>query len=744
MHIRSLGLGSCVLLSLLGCSGKSADPAKDQNAIEPPTENIPTKQRLTEPAPWAPNVDEGRFFSRSARSWDEGELTLEDYTLQIEARNGIATLTLDVSIGNPTKEQAEAILRLPIPPGAAVTSARLWVKDEPVRGVLLGNLKARDVFDQFVDRRRDPLLVSWGYSELLNISLFPVESKDTRRFSLTWVEPVGDDKVWVPSFHEAGARLGYPEQITVNGEPAKREDRWVTIPHTVPEVKGDFRLHVQQAVLPDKVAVILDTSRNPNDRTQVWKEFEQFVTAMDGSGIDVVVTAADWLLHDLGSGKVSSTFTEIHAAGLFDQDQALGWARSAVDESGVVAVFSEQMPVMSEASLSSDSPPVFWVGKHIGRYHDEAVGRTGGKGLRGVADLAKNLQRLSPPTDAEFTWLPLDTSTGHIAWLGRKRGSISPTTMSPEEALYHRATLRRKVLPFHKIVSPGTSILALESEKAYERWGIKNKEGELQSTGSDSDWGAIGSAGGTIGHGSGRDTRRIRASPGPKLRITKPTVSGSLDERIIRRYLRRKTPFVSRCLKGWSLHERKSATLLIVEFRVTPEGGVDQINAASSMPKDKEVEACVEGVLAGLSLPKPPDGDFVTTKYHLEVAPFPSPSSRWSQARKLLEADSPGFEKKIADLFGYRGIVDRTRLAWWLADNAMRDFATPSAAYLVVADLLRGTTSQIDKDAARRILSELAYGGDETVARIFEEWGEPEDAKRVRLRAQPARPRPNR
>ena len=78
-----------------------------------------------------------------------------------------------MEVAAPTKEEAEAIIRLPVPRGAAVTGAVLWVNGRPMNGMLVERQRATDVYRSIVERRRDPALVTWDGPGWIEISIFP-------------------------------------------------------------------------------------------------------------------------------------------------------------------------------------------------------------------------------------------------------------------------------------------------------------------------------------------------------------------------------------------------------------------------------------------------------------------------------------------------------------------------------------------------------------------------------------------
>jgi hypothetical protein len=143
---RRLGLGLSLTLGLAFCS------LLDACRIEPaPFERTPPGGPTSGP----------RFFARTAAG-EVQPLSLRNLAVRVTTQPGTVRSHLSLEIaGPPTGEKLEAVLRLAIPPGAAVTGAVLWVDGHPMTGAFVERERARAVYRSIVARRRDPALVTW-------------------------------------------------------------------------------------------------------------------------------------------------------------------------------------------------------------------------------------------------------------------------------------------------------------------------------------------------------------------------------------------------------------------------------------------------------------------------------------------------------------------------------------------------------------------------------------------------------
>ena len=122
---------------------------------------------------------------------------LKKLAVEVTTQPGMVRSHLVMEVASTGEGQAEAVMRLPVPRGAAVTNAVLWVNDRPMRGAFVERQRANGIYTSIVTRRRDPALVSWDGPGWVAVSIFPLGEKQPRRFELEWVEPaaVADGQV---------------------------------------------------------------------------------------------------------------------------------------------------------------------------------------------------------------------------------------------------------------------------------------------------------------------------------------------------------------------------------------------------------------------------------------------------------------------------------------------------------------------------------------------------------------------
>ncbi|HWB77990.1 MAG TPA: AgmX/PglI C-terminal domain-containing protein, partial [Nannocystaceae bacterium] len=127
-----------------------------------------------------------------------------------------------------------------------------------------------------------------------------------------------------------------------------------------------------------------------------------------------------------------------------------------------------------------------------------------------------------------------------------------------------------------------------------------------------------------------RDTvapRVVRTRGGaavPTVKMSPPTVSGSLDKDIVRRIVRAHINEVRHCYNQTLVVDEKLRGELEMTFAVTPAGATDKVAVSSSTlpgPLGKRMGECTTKAIRRWKFPAPPDGKPVAVTFPFALAP---------------------------------------------------------------------------------------------------------------------------
>lgn len=101
-------------------------------------------------------------------------------------RDQHATITMDVSLRNPTGQRLEAELIVPVPDGAVVRGFAYQGQNLEPTAQLLPAEEARHIYDSIVARFRDPALLEFVGYNVVRSSVFPVDPNGTQQVRLIY------------------------------------------------------------------------------------------------------------------------------------------------------------------------------------------------------------------------------------------------------------------------------------------------------------------------------------------------------------------------------------------------------------------------------------------------------------------------------------------------------------------------------------------------------------------------------
>jgi len=477
-----------------------------------------------------PDLEQAQFFARTQGTAERLELQVASFAVQIHTGPQAVRTHLSITMKNPGQGQVEAVMRLPIPPGAAVTRAVLWVGNHPMEGAFVDRDRARAVYQAITQRRRDPALITWSGPEWIEAVVFPVEANGQRLLELEWIEPAatssdGEKILYrIPLLAHEGHQVTRPASLTVDGVSEARQGRiWLALPASritgaaaVAREPGNplgyaFSPAKRQEKNPDdtpaRIVLVAETSRamGPEERKRQSQALNGLLAALpENTEIDLL--AVDWRVRTLAEAASPSkvrealdTLDAVPSAGALDLQNALLAAseRASVRRASRIVFVGHGRDAFPGDAMAAPLQRMQEAGQMLVVMGAEpantplldAAALTGGQSVPWAqagqaARLLSVLERSRPSLvlDGAEAFFPLETVTGQTRWLARFVGqSPEGSLLGVErdlEALWTRAhvagTADRDVDQGsrHHVLTPLTSILVLETMADYARWGI--------------------------------------------------------------------------------------------------------------------------------------------------------------------------------------------------------------------------------------------------------------------------------
>ncbi len=85
--------------------------------------------------------------------------------------------------------QLEIALDFDLPQNSIITDSWLWIDDTPKQAEILDRWTASSIYEEIVDRRKDPSLLIKNGANQYKISVYPLKPNETRKFKITYLTP---------------------------------------------------------------------------------------------------------------------------------------------------------------------------------------------------------------------------------------------------------------------------------------------------------------------------------------------------------------------------------------------------------------------------------------------------------------------------------------------------------------------------------------------------------------------------
>jgi Ca-activated chloride channel homolog len=120
-------------------------------------------------------------------------LAIQYHRVTVTIENQIATTHVDQLFRNDNSFTVEGTYIFPLPTDAAVSEFAMWVDGQKVEGKVLSAEEARQIYNDIVQKSRDPALLEYVGRGAVQASLFPIPPGETRRIELEYSQVLAAD-----------------------------------------------------------------------------------------------------------------------------------------------------------------------------------------------------------------------------------------------------------------------------------------------------------------------------------------------------------------------------------------------------------------------------------------------------------------------------------------------------------------------------------------------------------------------
>jgi len=117
---------------------------------------------------------------------DPAWLRIDYHRVNTTIENQIAETNVDMQFTNEGEALAEGTFIFPLPEGAAVDQLVMYVNGQAIEARILPAGEAREIYNEIVRQYRDPALLEYIGSSLIQANVFPIPPGESRRIEITY------------------------------------------------------------------------------------------------------------------------------------------------------------------------------------------------------------------------------------------------------------------------------------------------------------------------------------------------------------------------------------------------------------------------------------------------------------------------------------------------------------------------------------------------------------------------------
>ncbi|MEO1998133.1 MAG: VIT and VWA domain-containing protein, partial [Planctomycetaceae bacterium] len=122
-----------------------------------------------------------------------GVLKIEEHAVRVVVNNGIAVTRVTQVFRNTENRQVEALYTFPVPQEASVSNFSMWINGQEMVGEVLEKKRAREIYESYKRKRRDPGLLEQTDYKTFEMRIFPIAAGAEQRVEITYYQELNFD-----------------------------------------------------------------------------------------------------------------------------------------------------------------------------------------------------------------------------------------------------------------------------------------------------------------------------------------------------------------------------------------------------------------------------------------------------------------------------------------------------------------------------------------------------------------------
>lgn len=125
-----------------------------------------------------------------------GQLEVKEHAVRVTINNGVAVTEVTQVFQNTEDRVVEALYTFPVPRGASVSNFSMWINGKEMTGEVVEKQRARQIYESYKAKRRDPGLLEQVDYRTFEMRVFPIAPRAEQKVMVTYEQELDFDHDW--------------------------------------------------------------------------------------------------------------------------------------------------------------------------------------------------------------------------------------------------------------------------------------------------------------------------------------------------------------------------------------------------------------------------------------------------------------------------------------------------------------------------------------------------------------------
>ena len=215
-----------------------------------------------------------------------GVLEIIEHDVNVTINNGVAVTEITQVFRNTENRQVEALYTFPMPKGASVSNFSMWINGREMIGEVLEKERAREIYNSYKQKRRDPGLLEQTDYKTFEMRIFPIAAGAEQRVQIAYYQELDFDNDWTTFVYP----LATVTKPTINSRVQGRFSASLNIKSAIPIVAMESPSHRQDFLVVKHSDNYYEASLESRDGDLARDLVLAFQVSRPQTGLDLITS----------------------------------------------------------------------------------------------------------------------------------------------------------------------------------------------------------------------------------------------------------------------------------------------------------------------------------------------------------------------------------------------------------------------------------------------------------------------